>query len=63
MLNLNFAMFKYSKTPTAEFKSYLFKDIEYIVTEGPNMYFHKKYQFPFKVKCKDRFYHLCAKTN
>ncbi|CDW86172.1 UNKNOWN [Stylonychia lemnae] len=63
MLNLSFAIFKYAKTPTAEFKSHLFKEIEYIVTDGPNMYFHKKYQFPFKVKCKERFYHLCAKTN
>ena len=43
MLDLAKAVFKYAKSPTSAFKEYHFKEIEFILSEGPGMFCHKNY--------------------
>lgn len=62
MLDLNAATFRYAKSPTDKFKWYKFKDLQFIISEGSELFCHRKYQHPFKVKVSERFYHLCAKS-
>eukprot|EP00347_Sterkiella_histriomuscorum_P002779 403366832 len=62
VLDLMTATFKYAKNPTAQYKWYHFKNIQFIISEGPELFCHKNYQYPFKIKVSERFYHLCAKT-
>ena len=62
VLDLANASFRYAKTPTDVFKWYKFNELAFIITEGPELFCHKKYQHPFKVKVSERFYHLCAKS-
>lgn len=62
VLDLLNATFKYAKNPTTQFKKYDFKNIQFMITEGTDLFAHRNYQYPFKIKVSERFYHLCAKT-
>jgi len=63
VLDLQNCVFKYAKShDSTKFKEYQFRTIHAVEITGPFMYCHKKYQFPFRVICSDRPYHVCALT-